>query len=155
MPLSISNTVIAKVLVAWIMFVPAIVLYSIIFYMLFEVFHLLILYYILLSIIITLNGSLAGIIFDVFFPVLMWKEEQELFKGRTAILSFHVCNSLYAAFVFLGSYGVVKFFSGDLKDIFITALVIMLIFMYCLDVVLSRISKNIFQRLNQYSFKHK
>ncbi|WP_153127459.1 hypothetical protein [Peribacillus tepidiphilus] len=155
MPISIKNTIIAKVLTAWIIFIPAIFLYALIFYMFFNVSNLFILLYILLSLVLSLNGSLLGIIFDVFFPVLLWNEEQELFKGRTAITSFQVFNSLYVVTFYIVSYLLLKFFSVDLIIIFIANLLIMLIVMWYLYKILRAKSSSLFHRLNQYYFKLK
>lgn len=155
MPISIKHSIIAKVLASWIIHIPIIFLYVLIFNVFFNVSGQFLIYYFILSIVLTLNGSLICSIFDIGFPILLWNEEQELFKGRTAITSFHVYNSLYAVLIFVLCYLFFKYISVNLSNIFLVLLFLMLMYMLILYKILKSMSTNLFHRLNQYYFKIK
>lgn len=153
MPISIKHSIIAKVLASWIIHIPIILLYALIFDVFFNVSSQFVIYYFVLSIVIALNGSLICIIFDIIFPILIWNEEQELFKGRTAITSFHVYNSLYAFLIFVICYLFFKYISVNLSSIFLVLLFLMLLYMLILYKMIKIMSTSLLHRLNQYYFR--
>ncbi|MGF7050717.1 ABC-2 type transport system permease protein [Paenibacillus sp. DS2015] len=127
LPISERSLLLAKILTSWIIFSPTIGLYCYIIYQFLNVPVTALFLWFLLSVIISLNGVLLGVIFDILFPIFLWTDEQQLFKGRTAITSFHVVNSLFVGLVCLVGILVNQYLSSNLYliSIFYIALFIL------------------------------
>ncbi|OPA73608.1 hypothetical protein BVG16_27765 [Paenibacillus selenitireducens] len=127
LPISERNILLSKIITSWVIFSPTILLYCYMIYEFLNVPVVALFLWLILSVLISLNGVLICVIFDIVFPIFLWTDEQQLFKGRTAITSFHVVNSLFVGLVCLVGITVSKYLSSNLYFISIFYIALLLL----------------------------
>ncbi|MDF9842708.1 MULTISPECIES: hypothetical protein [unclassified Paenibacillus] len=104
MPISINKLIFAKIIVAWVYYFPAIVINALTFYFVFNLSPEFLIIWFFIAVLISLNGVMLCIIFDIWFPTVIWNDEHQLLKERTAITVFHVVNLIITLLIFLIGY---------------------------------------------------
>lgn len=146
-PFSGQKITFIKVLSSWLVFLPAILLYALMFRIFLNVSIDLLILWFVLAILISINGSIICTIFDVLFPSLRWTNEQQMFHSRTGITSFHVMNSILVAIVLLLGILMNKYITSNLYLVFMLYFFIFLFITFFSVHYLKRTSSCVFARL--------